>query len=568
MRGATAQAANTHAPTTLKALNDSSYETIMLPLSALTAWADNPRRHIDDEGAKALGDSVVAQGQIQNLIARPRANNEFEVIVGNRRLKGMKLKHEAGEIPDTFELRCLVADLSDEVAAVVAIAENMQRQSMNPIEECDALANISKTQPDTNALARSIGLKPIEVAERIAVSKLEEDVKEMISSGKRRIEWGRAMTRTSASLRKEIMESIAKSETAFVSVQQIAALLRQKNIPAKNALFDVERLGLHVQQDLIEAGEGFILDKDSFWTAQNAAIKVEEANLERAGHDKVIVLRGEPFKEWDYEVSETTKGTTAVIEVAQDGLVTVHTNLVRRGSAPANDDHSEPAGDSIFGADASEVPEANDVTITTQPPSSKAADYLAETRMLIAADRTARSQHLSQALILAGLLGNRDIGLDWPIYLRSGPEIERYNALVERAGDDPFAFALSLTKDEQVAALANCAAVRLRHQIGRKVAFPSDSPVSLALGQAATDGYDLRETWTPDAEFLELLSLSELRNLTRELLDEDEAGDVERTSKTDLVVILTEAFTSAQQKLGKYRATTEIKLNSWKPDYV
>lgn len=566
MRGAAAQAMKTHAPITLKALADRKHETIMLPIAALTAWLDNPRRFIDDDEAKVLADSVVEQGQIQNLIARPRAKGEFEVIVGNRRLRGMKLKQEAGDIADTFEMRCLIADLSDDEAAIVAVAENMQRRNMNPIEECDALANIAKSQPDMNALAKSIGLKPVEVAERIAVSKLDEDIKELISSGKRRIEWGRAMTRTNAPIRKDIMEAIAKSETAYVSVQQIAALVRQKNIPA-NALFDVERLGLQVQADLIDSGEGFITDREAFWVAQNAAIKDEERQLERAGHDKVIVLRGEPFKEWDYEVSETTKGTTAVIEVAPDGLVTTHTNLIRRGSAPANDDTPEPS-ESIFSADASQVPEAEAVTITTQPPSSKAAEYLAEMRMVIAADRTARSQHLSQALILAGLLGNRDIGLDWPIYLRNGPEIERYNALVERAGDDAFAFALSLSKDEQVAALANCAAVRLRHQIGRKVAFPSDAPVSLVLASAREDGFALRDTWTPDAEFLELLTVAELRGLARELMDEDESGDVSFATKTDIVALLADAFASARDKLGRHRATTEIRLCSWQPEYL
>ncbi|PZR95231.1 MAG: hypothetical protein DI537_05445 [Stutzerimonas stutzeri] len=568
MRGATAQAAtNSHAPTTLKALAESRHETLMLPIAVLRPWLDNPRRFIDDDEARALGDSVVSQGQIQNLIARPRPNGEYEVIVGNRRLKGMQLKNEAGDIPDTFEMRCLVADLSDQQAAIVAVAENMQRRSMNPIEECDALANIATSQPDMNALAKSIGLKPIEVAERIAVAKLDGDIKELISSGKRRIEWGRAMTRTSAPLRKEIMESIAKSETAYVSVQQIAALLRQKNIPAKNALFDVERLGLQVQADLIDTGEGFILDRDAFWIAQNAAIKDEERQLERAGHDKVIVLRGEPFKEWDWEVSETAKGTTAVIEVAPDGLVTTHTNLVRRGSAPANDDAPD-AAPSIFSADASDVPEADAVTITTQPPSTKAAEYLAEMRMLLAANQTANDIRMSQALILAGLLGNRDIGLDWPIYLRSGPELSRYNALIERAGDDAFAFALSLSKNEQAAALAICAAVRLRHQIGRKVAFPTDTPVSLVLASARQDGFALRDTWTPDASFLELLSVAELRGLARELLDEDESGDVSFATKTDLVALLADAFATAHQKLGRFRSTTEIRLNSWVPDYL
>lgn len=567
MRGAAAQAMTSHAPMTLKALGDSKHETIMLPIAVLSPWLNNPRRFIDEDEAKALGDAIVAQGQIQNLIARPRANGQYEVIVGNRRLKGMKLKETAGEIDDAFEMRCLVADLNDEQAAIVAVAENMQRRSMNPIEECDALAEIAKSQPDMNALAKSIGLKAVEVAERIAVSKLDGDIKDLISSGKRRIEWGRAMTRTSAPLRKEIMESIAKSDTAYVSVQQIAALLRQKNIPAKNALFDVERLGLHVQADLIDSGEGFIVDRDAFWVAQNAAVKDEERSLERAGHDKVIVLRGEPFKEWDYEVSETTKGTTAVIEVAQDGLVTVHTNLIRRGSAPANDDAPE-ANESIFNADASQVPEADTVTITTQAPSSKAAEYLAEMRMIVAANRVSSDIRLSQALMLAGLLGNRDIGVDWPIYLRTGPELERYNTLVERAGDDAYSFALSLSTDEQAAALAVCTAVRLRHQIGRKVAFPSDAPVSLVLASAREEGYALRDTWTPDAEFLDLLTVAELRGLARELLDEDESGDVSFSTKSDIVALLGDAFASAKDKLGRHRATTEIRLNSWVPEYL
>ncbi|MPR05657.1 ParB/RepB/Spo0J family partition protein [Microvirga tunisiensis] len=554
-------------------------DTRDIPLSQLIEWNNNPRRTRNEAHEDSLGDSIISQGLIQNLVVRPKGDI-YEVFVGFSRYRGMKRKVESGELSPDFPVRCHIADVDDTTAFLIATAENIHRQSMNPIEECEAIAHLTEKM-DVRDVARTVGLKPNDVAERMHVAKLDSEVKQMVIEGKRRLEWAKAMVRAGDTIRKEIMNAISKAESSYVSVQQINALLRQAHIPAKNAIFDVKISGISVQQDLIEEHEGLITDRDAFWQAQNVAIEKLQADLEREGHARVDILRGEPFRDWEYETAPGNDGCIAVIEVANDGLVTVHRDLIKRGQTAAqismasgdDDDEDEAAGDdenfSVFTADASSVGEVDTTSITTEPPNQKAAEYFAKLRTASAAGIVASDNRLTAAIMLAALLGDRTIGLDWALQERTSDLLlESYRTRVMAANQDALAYALSLDETDLQEALNECVAVRLRHNVGRKPTFLPDSIVSRVLNRAKDEGYSLRETWTPDNEFLSTLTTQELRGLTSELLDPDEAGDVTHASKSDLVPLLAEAFNDAKEGTGRLRATTELRLNAWIPDYV
>jgi ParB family chromosome partitioning protein len=64
------------------------------------------------------------------IVVRPR-QHKFEVIAGNRRLEAVKLLK-------LRKINCHVIELSDKEAYEVAIVENVQHKTMNPIEEAIA----------------------------------------------------------------------------------------------------------------------------------------------------------------------------------------------------------------------------------------------------------------------------------------------------------------------------------------------------------------------------------------------------------------------------------------------
>ncbi len=530
-------------------------------------WDKNPRRNIDPESTRELGESLLTRGQIHNLVARIKGD-KLETIVGNRRLTGLTLMRSEGRIDDGHPVNVTIMELSDTDAVLIAMAENISRESMNPIETCEGIRDLNQGAIDLRIIGRSVGLKAQDIADMISVANLEPEVKELIATRKRKLDWGKAMARAGQSLRTDIMAAIEKSETAYVSVQQINHLMRTTSIPARNALFDPTTAGIAVQSDLVESDQAMIADKDAFWQAQNVAIAALEAQLEREGHDKVVIIRGEPFRDWEYETGESPEGAIAVIEVAADGLVQTHRHQVPKSNAARSYRTDDDAA--LFAQDAEELSENSKITITERPPSSRGAEYLATVRTHLAGQWVSSDPRLAVGITLAAMLGERSIDLSWPSH--TPPEDARmalFAAHADAAAEDPLTYVMNLPQATMMMLFATGVSVRLRHQVGRKPAFMPEGIISRVLAHKKGEGQDLRQNWTPDAEFLDTLSIQEIRGLAAELMLPEEIGtDLAHSSKLDLVKVLGDAFASAREGEGRVSAETEMKLNTWCPKYV
>ncbi len=88
-----------------------------------------PRKRFEEEDLRELAESITRQGVIQPLLVR-RANGGYEIVAGERRLRAARL---AGL--DTVP--AVLRDVSDEQMLLLAIVENIQRENLNPMEECE-----------------------------------------------------------------------------------------------------------------------------------------------------------------------------------------------------------------------------------------------------------------------------------------------------------------------------------------------------------------------------------------------------------------------------------------------
>src|SRR5207237_6558995 len=85
---------------------------------------------------KSLGDvseltnSIREHGLLQPVLVRPHKNG-FEIIAGNRRMSACKQLHWP-------KLPCYVTSLSDKEAFEASLIENIQRQTLEPLEEAEA----------------------------------------------------------------------------------------------------------------------------------------------------------------------------------------------------------------------------------------------------------------------------------------------------------------------------------------------------------------------------------------------------------------------------------------------
>ncbi len=141
----------------------------------------SPRHALRDEYGQMeeLLLSIAQKGLIQPIVVRPVEDVDlFEVVAGNRRLRACKML-------GVRKVPCYIMELDDKEALELSIAENLQRKTLNPIEEAKAFKGYidefgygSETE-----LARRIGKSPSYVSRRVALLKLPKKAQEQLLRG-------------------------------------------------------------------------------------------------------------------------------------------------------------------------------------------------------------------------------------------------------------------------------------------------------------------------------------------------------------------------------------------------
>lgn len=86
-----------------------------------------PRKTFDSTALHELRDSIVSHGIIQPLTVRKLAPSTYQLIAGERRLKAAKM---AGIV----HIPAYIRTADDQQMLEIALIENIQRESLNPIE--------------------------------------------------------------------------------------------------------------------------------------------------------------------------------------------------------------------------------------------------------------------------------------------------------------------------------------------------------------------------------------------------------------------------------------------------
>lgn len=123
-----------------------------IPINAVRPNPQQPRRSFDETALQELADSIRAYGILQPLTVRDRGG-VYELVAGERRLR-------AARIAGLREVPCLVAEVGEEDAALLALIENLQRRDLDYMEEAAAIAR----------LIRRYGLSQQQAAEKLGKS--------------------------------------------------------------------------------------------------------------------------------------------------------------------------------------------------------------------------------------------------------------------------------------------------------------------------------------------------------------------------------------------------------------
>jgi ParB family transcriptional regulator, chromosome partitioning protein len=123
-----------------------------------------------------LAESIKKIGLLQPIVVRINHSENFEIVAGNRRLNACK-KLGRRKIP------CHVVEIDDKTAYEVSIIENVQRHTLNPIEEGLAFRKyvVEFGWGGVSELAQKLSKSTGYVCKRIKLVELPKEIMELIS---------------------------------------------------------------------------------------------------------------------------------------------------------------------------------------------------------------------------------------------------------------------------------------------------------------------------------------------------------------------------------------------------
>ena len=146
-------------------------------ISQIIPNPSQPRKNFKDEELKELSSSIKNQGLIQPIIVKPTADNQFQIIAGERRWRACQLN-------GMHEVDCVIKDFDETSILEAALIENIQREDLNVIEEANAYKGLIDIKGINNEnLAKLIGKSPSYVSNILRLLELDKKIQQMVISG-------------------------------------------------------------------------------------------------------------------------------------------------------------------------------------------------------------------------------------------------------------------------------------------------------------------------------------------------------------------------------------------------
>ncbi len=179
-RGLSALMADVSLDASAEGYTSSNKAEQVIPIEALEANPDQPRKDFSQRALQELADSILEKGIIQPLIVRksPRAEGRFEIVAGERRWR-------AAQMAQQHEIPVLVRDFDDIEVLEVAIIENIQRADLNAVEEALGYRQLIERFGHTQEkLAQVLGKSRSHIANMQRLLQLPDDVQGLLREGK------------------------------------------------------------------------------------------------------------------------------------------------------------------------------------------------------------------------------------------------------------------------------------------------------------------------------------------------------------------------------------------------
>lgn len=159
-----------------------------------------------------LKQSIREHGLLQPIVVRPLEHG-FELVAGHRRFSACK------SLRWRF-IPCKIREFSDKQAYEIQLTENIQRKSMDPIEEAEAYQKyvVDYGWGGVSDLGKKIGKSEEYVSHRMQLLKLPTDIKEKIVANNLSVSQALELTNIDSSVKNDFVDEIVGNK---LTVRQI-----------------------------------------------------------------------------------------------------------------------------------------------------------------------------------------------------------------------------------------------------------------------------------------------------------------------------------------------------------
>ena len=182
------------------------------------AVRDKFQRYSEDN--ESLVTSIREHGLIQPILIRPLSHG-FEIVAGHRRYQACK------SLRWRF-IPCKIRELTDKQAFEIQLSENIQRKSMDPIEEAEAFRRyvIDFGWGGVSDLAKKIGKSEEYVSHRIQLLKLPDEIKKKIASQLLNVSKAIEISAIPIEKQSQIVGEIIENNLSVKRIRELKMILR------------------------------------------------------------------------------------------------------------------------------------------------------------------------------------------------------------------------------------------------------------------------------------------------------------------------------------------------------
>jgi ParB family transcriptional regulator, chromosome partitioning protein len=156
---------------------NSGRQHVMIQVENLVPNPYQPRRIFPQQELEQLALSISEIGLLEPILVREK-NDHYEIAAGERRWRAHKI---LGKV----SIECLVSEINDADMAILAIAENVDREDLSDYEIGTALKKIETLFPTRKKLAEAIGLNREDMYRYFAFDELPEFIRNDLDTNPR-----------------------------------------------------------------------------------------------------------------------------------------------------------------------------------------------------------------------------------------------------------------------------------------------------------------------------------------------------------------------------------------------